>query len=437
MSLELKSLLNVYKILSSPKFYWQKEKTIGGILYPIPIEEKYYDFIKVVFGLHIIAKEFKENEIKELVIETNHLKEFKSIEKLLHQIFSYLTNFRIEFNFVHKETKNRYYKIFTPVIGRDFLLFSGGLDSLSGALQIAKRSDPVLIHIITNQVIYNKVIKLSKLSALKRATLFCFDARSKSISDGVSETRGLFFTSIAFAIVASLGANKIVFCENGSQMLDVMLSSLTYPNKPATKNTNPIYLRLYEQLFSTFNNSEFYIEKIFQDKTKAEAVSPVKNEIIFEDTYSCFTTRGFTSMCGICYNCFIRRMSIEALNIQEKDKTYQYDPFLQIETTSDTYFERQRILFNLLRFYYGVLKENPNSIKEIILSSRDLFTNPVSLSIRFAQDIFLGANTYLSKIKGLELNALGKKTQELLNNIDETLLAKRMDVLLDSSNQNE
>lgn len=417
MSLDLNSLLNEYNVFSVHKrFFWHR---IDAPLRLLSISEKYLDLVKVVFGLHLMDIEFAEEKIKELSIETHFLKDFESIASILQKIFYYLTNNRIKINFKPKKKRTMYFGKLAPIINKKFVLFSGGLDSLCGSIHIAKKSNPILIHIITNQVVYNKVIKLSNSIPLRRAKLFCFDARTKSTKGGISETRGLFFCTIAFAIAASYSANSIVFCENGSQMLDVMLSPLAYPNKPATKNTNPIYLELFEELFTNFNRSTFRIEKIFRNKTRAEVILDYRDEIKFEDTFSCFSTRGRSGMCGICYNCFIRRMSLEALSIQEKKETYLYDPFVQIETDSPTYFERQRILLQVLRFYFGVLKKDPNIFKEINLSARNFFSDPIALATRFAQDIFLGVKNHISHLKDSDQNALGMKANELLIKIEE------------------
>jgi len=125
-------------------------------------------------------------------------------------------------------------------------------------------------------------------------------------------------------------------------------------------------------------------------------------------------------MCGICYNCFVRRMSLEALDIHERDDTYLHDPFLKTNDILPP--SRERILMCLLRCYFNVLNGDENTINDIELSSRDFFDEPVDLARRFGQELFLGSKIHLQNLKGKDLSALGKKTNELIGMLDKKLL---------------
>lgn len=227
--------------------------------------------------------------------------------------------------------------------------------------------------------------------------------------------------------------NLVVFCENGSQMLDVMLGSLIYPNKQATKNTNLVYIDKIEEIFSSFDNDQFKIELPFKDMTKAEMLVPFKGTIKFDDAFSCFSTRyrTGTAMCGVCYNCFIRRISLRAIDVQEADTAYEINPFeFNFEMVEKkSYSDTIDILFHLLRFYHKILLRDSSAIDEVKISTRHYFKDPVDLATRFAKDIFLGTMKLIQTINEDQLNAVGKKAKELLGKIDKTTLIEREEEL--------
>jgi len=434
MSLNLNSLLNEYNVeLSlSSRYFWQKEKQTDGLRYPLPINSKYVDLMKLVLGLYIIEIDQLNKVAKELVVETSFAGDFSLITDRLQSLFFYLTGTRIIIKIIPCSLKGTLERLDESSHYSKLVLFSGGLDSLCGAIKSAKQDPTILVHCKTNQVIFHKILGLSQVTSLKRSPLFCFDAITKSLAGGTSNTRGLLFLSSAYTIAASLGIKTILFCENGSQMLDVMLGSLIYPNKPATKNTNPIYLNYIEELFSLFDKKDVRIERPFQELTKAEILYPLKSQIKFEQTFSCFTTRGRAAMCGICYNCFLRRMFLSAINVEEDVNTYDQHPFALVEKEEQTrsYEERLRVIVHLLRNYAKILKKDPAVLDEVKLSARDFFEDPIDLATRTAKDIYLGVMKALKTVGNNKWNALGTKANKLLNQIDKQMLEEREEELM-------
>ena len=431
MSLNLNSLLNEYLAETSPlrQFSWRKERKADGISYPIPLKEQYIDFLRLILGLHLIEMGHLEY-VKELRMETSYPYNFFSIVNDCESLFYLLANMKIKLKIIPSSSRHNWRKIDEGSSYHEIVPFSGGLDSLCGALTLSKHSGIILSHCKTNLFIFSKVLKLSNMNSFKRSVLYCMDATSKTPIAGVSDTRGLLFLSFAYAIAASLDLRSVTFCENGSQMLDVMLGSLVYPNKPATKNTNPVYIHKIESIFSSFYNKTFKIECPFKDVTKAEMLLPLKNEIRFEDTFSCFSPRARAAMCGECYNCFVRRLSLLAINVAEKNSSYEVNPFtITHEINREGSAPSANILFHFLRFYSQVLMRNPSAINEIEVSSRGYFRDPLDLATRFAEDVFLGVTELLSSIDENQLNALGKKARELLDKLDKKALEERKEEL--------
>jgi len=433
MSLNLNSLLNEYRVEPSlsGRCFWQKDKEPGGLRYPLPIKPEYLDFMKLILGFHIIEID-RLDTLKELVFETSFPDSFSSIVDQLQSLFLYLTDLRVRLKVVPCFLEGNYKRLDERSSYKKTILFSSGLDSLCGAFRFSKQNAATLTHCQTNQVLFHKVLDLSKIRPLNRSPLFCFNAITKSTTGGPSNTRGLLFLSFAYSVAASLGMESVMFCENGSQMLDVMLGPLVYPNKPATKNTNPIYIEKIERLLSSFSEKNIRIERPFQEFTRAEMLAQVKDQIKSENTFSCFTTRGQSAMCGICYNCFMRRMSLLAIDIKEDPNIYEKSPFESVDTTEQTesYDRNLRIIFHVLRHYAKVLKGDPSTLNEVKLSARNYFKHPIDLVTRSAEDIFLGVMKSLETIGDDRLNPLGMKATELLNQIDKQLLLDRNEELI-------
>jgi hypothetical protein len=262
--------------------------------------------------------------------------------------------------------------------------------------------------------------------------IFFLDARTKALLGGSSNTRGLIFFTFAYIISKHFENDEIFFSENGAQMLDVMLSPLAYPNKPALKNTNPIFINKIEKIFNIFSEEKFTINLMHKNYTKSEMLIKNISTIPYSLSNSCFSTRGKSNMCGICYNCFIRNLSMMSIGIYEQD--YEYDPFINILNKSDIYNERQRILYQTIRFYYKVLIKDESALRDIDLSSKGIFENPIELATRFGIDLYLGIKNYFDMYEPSGLNALGNKAKELLYLIDSNLINERYDFLTRTSN---
>jgi 7-cyano-7-deazaguanine synthase in queuosine biosynthesis len=435
MSLNLNSLLRSYGIETSPlsQFFWRKDRQAEGVSYPIPLEQQHVDLLKVVLGLHLIEMEHIDY-VKEIEVETSYPYNFYSIVDKLTNLFYLLSGMKVELKVIPTRIRSRWLRLAEHSTYEKIVSFSGGLDSLCGALNLCKSYKVILAHSVTNQVIFNKVLELSSQPSLQQSILYCCDARTKSTKGGISETRGLLFLSFAHAVAASLGLRSLAFCENGSQMLDVMLGSLIYPNKQATKNTNLIYVSRIEDIFSDFDGERFKIDLPFKDMTKAEMLIPFKDVIRFEKVFSCFSTRGRTAMCGICYNCFVRRVSLQAIDVNEEASSYEANPFKFDSEMSkkQAFMETMDIVFHLVRFYHKILMKDTVAIDELRMSARNYFTDPVDLATRFAKDIFLGIMKLLSAIEKNQLNALGKKAEELLSQLDKTALVARKAEIMNS-----
>ena len=223
----------------------------------------------------------------------------------------------------------------------------------------------------------------------------------------------------------TLNSDITYFCENGGQLLDVMLGSNVYMHSRATKNTNLRYLTIVNKLLNKFDENKFTINYLFKNNTKSEIIAEWIPEELMLSTWSCYNLRR-TKMCGTCWNCFITYMSALAAGINEKYLIFEVNP-LTDSIDSDVYLNNQNIIYDLLVFYEKVINNEKNT-HNILDEFNIYFTNPYELAKNFGLDIFLGVKTLLKKEK--QRNGLGIKAESLLKRIDKKDLEDRQEFLL-------
>lgn len=429
--LRMNSLLKRYDLANPSRlFFWLKGKDSESTRFPLPIKEFYVDFLRTMVALHIIELDWP-NE-RTLIVETNFEKEFRSIAGRLESIFHYLTNHPIEIRIESQPRQGRQGTLEEPPLDGTLTLFSAGLDSMCCAAKLnAENKRPILTHIITEWTTFHDVQEISKSRFFRRSDFFCVDATTKALKGGFSNTRGLVFYSAAYAIAASLGLRSFSLGENGSQMLDIMLGQDVYYNSQSTMNTNPNFIMKCQSLFSAFDEKRFNIECIFKNMTRAEAIATFSNQIPWKQSWSCFTRRGRSQMCGLCYNCFVRRMSILAAGIEEDAGAYENNPFLiGPSLVGEEYKRKEDIIYYLLTFYAKVLRNDAEAKSKLELLTGEFFKDPVELATRFGLDIYLAVLKSSSTLNRIDLSGIGRKAIELLKKSPiETLRQREKDLM--------
>jgi 7-cyano-7-deazaguanine synthase in queuosine biosynthesis len=358
---------------------------------------------------------------------TRFIDEFVNIKDEMERLFLMLTNRPIQLIIKSKPSKGSQ-TILNNIEPRDPILFSGGVDSLSGAIKcISENSRNVLVHVNSNKQIFGNVRRILTHEFFNKTQTFCINVRIKSIKHRsfFSNTRGLLYLTVGYDVSRHIKSSKLIFCENGAQMLDIMLGSTAYGNAIATKNTNLKYLRLIEEILSKFEGDRFIIDYPFRNNTKSESIAAYLNSDLIQKSWSCYSTRGMGEMCGSCWNCFITKMSALAGGFPSNVLKFKTDPLANF-LSSPLYLDNQRILYNLMTHYEKVINRNPTKIEELTKYG-SLFQDPTELATRFGLELFLGISISLAGLK--TKNGLGKKAEELLTKIDPSLLENRKERL--------
>ena len=383
------------------------------------------DFERLVLSLYLLDK-YLPNE-KQLCFETTSTKALESIAADVEHLFHFLTNrnLSIKVEASRQEEIAKQDRLFSKNSLSDDrglpCLFSGGLDSAAGAIVLMKEErDPTLSHTATSNITLGKATKLRSQSCLRRLPLIITEMRTEGVDSVTGKTRGLLFISNALVLASSLGKDRLFLPENGPLMINPHVSLQAEP----TKNAHPYLISALEKIFKGITQSCIKIDPIFKDATKAEIGARVLNDGIIDSSWSCFNVQGQSKMCGICFACFVRRLSLLAIGYEEKPGTYELDPFaLDRSLLTGTRVKDLDILHDSFLFLERSLWDETVITNELYNVPNGFFCNPVGMLKRFSLDMFLGLQKYI--LKARQLGTLGNFATGILRKIPSDRLAQR------------
>ncbi len=236
----------------------------------------------------------------------------------------------------------------TPDKPHHVMLFSGGLDSLAGAIERLNSSNDTVCLISHRSGQPSTAMTQARLiGALKQQ----FPGRVKDYRFGtgltnkraVSETqrtRTFLYGSIAFALATALGQRAVTFYENG-------ITSLNFPrrqdllNARASRTTHPRTMFLLSEFLSHVAGTQIALSNVYRWKTKTDVLEVLKtNEAVdlIPSTVTCSRTtmtRGDHTHCGGCLQCIDRRFSANAAGLSDVDHSGLYTLDMLSENIAD------------------------------------------------------------------------------------------------------
>ena len=228
-------------------------------------------------------------------------------------------------------------------------LFSGGLDSLIGAIDLLENGHtPLLISHAGDSASSDAQNKLfSKLqnhyssSSFNRLRLPMVFANG--LVEGVgseNSTRGRSFLFFALGVFAGTGIDSnfvLRVPENGLIALNVPLDPLRLGSN-STRTTHPFYMARWNDLLAELG-IDGRVENPCWEKTKGEMVASCANEtllrLLTDDSLSCSSPAKSRWIghgiehCGFCLPCLIRRASLDAAWGRGQDSTVYTVPDLR------------------------------------------------------------------------------------------------------------
>ncbi len=260
----------------------------------------------------------------------------------------------------------------------DVMLFSGGLDSLAGAIQrlennpdrhlcfVSHKSNKVVEHNL------NKVVDYLRKEYGDRIIQYSFECHSTKYAKSKEETqrtRMFLFSAIAFVICVCYGKEELFVYENGVTSLNLPKQADVF-NSRASRTTHPKTIGLLQVFYDLFNQNVKIITP-FHRNTKAEVIqvfSRYHKEDIISSSVSCSSSRNRPAIsphCGKCSQCIDRLFAMYASSLEEYDAVYSDDVIVRIPDT-----ETNQRIYDTLHF-----------------ATRQGINNPVDLLEKFGSEV--------------------------------------------------
>lgn len=209
-------------------------------------------------------------------------------------------------------------------------LFSGGLDSLSGALElIESTTDKVVLvsHQSQSSTVHTQNVLFSALNRKypNRLLHYPFECtlRGRHSKEESQRTRAFLYLSIAYAITSAYDQNCIYVYENGITSLNLRRRE-DLMNARASRTTHPQTIGLMAKFLSLVEESDISIYHPYLYTTKAEILSSLISATpdLISSAVSCtraFRTHGVATHCGECFQCIDRRIAAHSAEAESID----------------------------------------------------------------------------------------------------------------------
>jgi 7-cyano-7-deazaguanine synthase in queuosine biosynthesis len=213
------------------------------------------------------------------------------------------------------------------------LLFSGGLDALSGAIRLGDSGERVLLvsHATGNPAVSAAQKELTEYIERQYPNQFTrfpfrvggrnqmargFPFPTDEEREETQRTRSFLFLALAALVARRKGVtNVVIVAENGQMALNLPLSAARI-SAFSTHTAHPSFLTEMAPLLTSLLQHTIRIENPFLFETKAEVVAQtVRNHApAVRRSISCWKASriaGGLRHCGFCVPCMIRRIAVE------------------------------------------------------------------------------------------------------------------------------
>lgn len=360
----------------------------------------------LVLAIHIHAADTRISRSSEsqdtwtreirIVVPVSDVGLWSGTSEVISRMLNFLTGDKWAVNFRERpaELAKLAYDEPNDLVGNPFdsiNLFSGGLDSLIGAINnLDEGKTPLFVSHVGGDNSASKAQDdcFGKLvDEYKRLSFNRLRAKINlptSLVPGVESedsTRGRSFMFFALGILAGTGLNDeftLRVPENGLIALNVPLDIVRLGSH-STRTTHPFYMARWNDLMSLLN-IDGKVENPFWNKTKGEMASGCSNLNLLRQTVpmsmSCSSpTKGrwlklSTRHCGFCLPCLIRRASLNSAFGEGNDPTVYTISDLGAQTLNTLRSEGQQV--RSFQIAVERLKNRPELSKILIHKSGSL-----------------------------------------------------------------
>ncbi len=216
------------------------------------------------------------------------------------------------------------------------VLFSGGIDSLAGAMMLLETStSPIVLVSHQSQPGVKRTQKAlaGSLNAhyQNRVSHYPFECNLTG-GRGIEESqrsRFFLFASIAVAVATASHVDNIQVFENGVTGMNLSRRQ-DLINARASRTTHPQTIHHLRGLYSEILGRPFEIKTPYLDRTKAEVLGQLvhsQHPELISSSVSCskaISHPGTTTHCGCCYQCVDRRVASFSSRAQRFDHNGLY-----------------------------------------------------------------------------------------------------------------
>jgi len=222
-------------------------------------------------------------------------------------------------------------------ISSSVVLFSGGLDSLTGAVRelVEERGSVVLVSHRSASIVMNRQDRLvAELKKRFSDRVFHVPVRvrmkqSLRTREHSQRTRSFLFSSLATIVAQLEGSTNIRFYENGVMSINLPPAA-HYVGSRASRTTHPNSIRLLQEAMCKATSTRLAIDNPYIWLTKGEVLKELTDHRagqLIRHTISCTRTREIDAMhshCGECVQCMQRRFGILSEELQAEDPAESY-----------------------------------------------------------------------------------------------------------------
>lgn len=261
----------------------------------------------------------------------------------LVKALEFLTGDRFAFEFLHRERSERRQPSLALAGGipraDEVVLFSGGLDSLTGAFEsltsdpaktillVTHRSGPKTAGVQTD--LAQELEKKFPGQVLWVPVLGTLVNREARASETTQRSRSFLYAALGYGAASLVGTPRLLFYENGIVSANLPINHEVVGTM-ATRTTHSLFFQHMERLLSAIDQKAVAISNPYQPFTKAEVVERLVRlggaELIGR-TNSCSSVRPRTTEhphCGCCSQCLDRRFAILAAGAEAHDPAGDY-----------------------------------------------------------------------------------------------------------------
>jgi len=269
----------------------------------------------------------------------------ESVRNELTLLLSRISNDRFHFDFVDQASQYRQ-QIFQYGENREWpfykpervLLFSGGLDSLAGAIETATEGkNLVLVSHRSTPTMFKRQRDL--LGSLQNAypkvkilhvPVSLHLTKKLQSREPTQRTRSFLFACLAIAVAKSTDADGIRFFENGIVSVNLPVADEVVGAR-ASRTTHPRTLQDFQSFFRRVLEKEIRVDNPFFWNTKKDIVKKVstsRDPNLIALSRSCAHSRFTTKSswhCGNCSQCIDRRIAVIAADAEAFDPASDYE----------------------------------------------------------------------------------------------------------------